>query len=427
MLVLASPGHCFAQFQFVSPRPGSVHLPIQHNIIIRQGQMLKEANATLFSISGIKSGKVPFRMIVCDDNKTLNLNPLQYFAYDDTIQVQVQAGAIQTEDQGTNTFFQFTFTTISQEMIEERKRTGESEYSSDEMIETVEKDQAAQDDSLVKLYSIITNLESSYQGNVFFDCRPADSQTADSAYQLISVIKNNGDSVFQQSVAGFPYDFHLGRNGYFITYRGDKKYYAMLDSNFHMIDTFSMANGFSSDPHDCRLTDDGYAFVIGVEDQSAGGEKNQVYRGSVIQQFDRHRNIIFEWRSVDWIDATETTHLNEDAGLLDYVHTNSIEIDWDGHLITSNRNIDQINKIDVNTGEFIWRLGGLKNEFAFINDAEQFSRQHDCRRLINGHITIYDNEITTRRHILLQKNTASMKFRKLLRWYGAIRILLWTV
>ncbi|MEO6167594.1 MAG: aryl-sulfate sulfotransferase, partial [Chitinophagales bacterium] len=77
--------------------------------------------------------------------------------------------------------------------------------------------------------------------------------------------------------------------------------------------------------------------------------------------------------------------------ILDYVHTNSIELDADGNIITSNRNIDQVNKIDISTGAFIWRLGGVKNEFTFLNDPEQFSCQHDCRRLPNGNITLYDN------------------------------------
>jgi hypothetical protein len=66
---------------------------------------------------------------------------------------------------------------------------------------------------------------------------------------------------------------------------------------------------------------------------------------------------------------------------VDYVHGNSIEEDTDGNIIISCRHLDQVNKINVGTGEFMWRLGGIKNEFTFINDPEPFTYQHDARRI----------------------------------------------
>ncbi|MEP7128388.1 MAG: aryl-sulfate sulfotransferase [Chitinophagales bacterium] len=381
---------CFGQFQFISPRPGSTNLPPAHNIIIRQGNVLMQADSQLFSITGNKSGNVSFKMIVCDDKKTLNLNPLLPFAADDTIKVTIAEGAMAVENAGPNPVFQFTFTTRSENMLEERKANPILDDEWDAENESVQKDVAAVDDDTMKLFSITTNLQPS-PGDIFFDCQPLASQPGDSALHLIAIINNNGDSVYQQSFTGLPYDFHLGNNGYFISYSSDSSCFNMLDSNFNVVDTYSIVNGFTTDPHECRLTADGYAFIIGTEEQSSGGEMNQLYRGSIIQQFDPHHNIIFEWRSVDCITASETTHLNEDASILDYVHTNSIEIDVDGNIITSNRNLDQINKIDISTGAFIWRLGGVKNEFIFLNDPQKFSRQHDCRRLPNGNITLYDN------------------------------------
>jgi hypothetical protein len=56
--------------------------------------------------------------------------------------------------------------------------------------------------------------------------------------------------------------------------------------------------------------------------------------------------------------------------------------------------MDEITKINRQTGEIIWRLGGLKsrnNQFQFINDPITFSHQHDIRRLPNGNVTLYDN------------------------------------
>jgi hypothetical protein len=53
--------------------------------------------------------------------------------------------------------------------------------------------------------------------------------------------------------------------------------------------------------------------------------------------------------------------------------------------------MDEITKINRQTGEIIWRLGGKRNQFEFINDPDGFNYQHDVRRLANGHITIFDN------------------------------------
>jgi len=50
----------------------------------------------------------------------------------------------------------------------------------------------------------------------------------------------------------------------------------------------------------------------------------------------------------------------------------------------------EITKIDRDSGDVIWRLGGPGNQFAFSND-EGFSFQHDIRRQADGHLTLFDN------------------------------------
>ena len=61
--------------------------------------------------------------------------------------------------------------------------------------------------------------------------------------------------------------------------------------------------------------------------------------------------------------------------------------------------MDEITKISRQSGEIIWRLGGLNNQFIFTNEnmdsdhttPTPFCYRHDIRRLDNGNITIYDN------------------------------------
>jgi hypothetical protein len=70
---------------------------------------------------------------------------------------------------------------------------------------------------------------------------------------------------------------------------------------------------------------------------------------------------------------------------------NSIDLDNDGNLLFSSRNLEEITKINRQTGEIIWRLGGRNNQFTFVNDTLGFTRQHAIRRIPNGHITLFDN------------------------------------
>ncbi len=65
----------------------------------------------------------------------------------------------------------------------------------------------------------------------------------------------------------------------------------------------------------------------------------------------------------------------------------------DGNLLLSSRNLSEITKIDLQTSEVIWRLGGKANMFQFVN-GQPFAYQHDVRQLPNGDITVFDNQGT---------------------------------
>jgi hypothetical protein len=79
--------------------------------------------------------------------------------------------------------------------------------------------------------------------------------------------------------------------------------------------------------------------------------------------------------------------------MIDYIHGNSIEVDRDGNIFISSRHLDEITKINSETGNIIWRMGGKQNMFDFGNDTAKFSHQHDARRLDNNHIMLYDNGV----------------------------------
>jgi len=100
--------------------------------------------------------------------------------------------------------------------------------------------------------------------------------------------------------------------------------------------------------------------------------------------------VVFEWRSWDHFEITDAT-VDITGSNVDYAHGNSIEADTDGNLIISSRHMDEVTKINRQTGEIIWRLGGKNNDFTFGNEADLFYHQHDARRLENGNLTLFDN------------------------------------
>jgi Arylsulfotransferase (ASST) len=76
----------------------------------------------------------------------------------------------------------------------------------------------------------------------------------------------------------------------------------------------------------------------------------------------------------------------------DLDHPNSIDFDLDGGVIVSYRDLSTVVKVDRKTHQIAWQLGGIQNQFAFVNDPlGGFDGQHTARVLPNGHLLIFDN------------------------------------
>jgi hypothetical protein len=101
---------------------------------------------------------------------------------------------------------------------------------------------------------------------------------------------------------------------------------------------------------------------------------------------------VFEWHSRDYFSIDETSRpaflQTEPPEPVPYIHINAVAEDLDGNLIISLRRFDRIVKIDHQTGEILWQMGGVTskvNDFTFINDPfNGFSGQHHVQILPNG-------------------------------------------
>ena len=132
-----------------------------------------------------------------------------------------------------------------------------------------------------------------------------------------------------------------------------------------------------------------------VDMRQYGGSKDAIVVGNVIQELDASKNVVFQWRSWDHIPITDS-YTDFALYTVDLIHGNSLEVDNKGNIIFSMRNMSSIIKINRQTGNTDWILGGKENQFTFLNENESnkpnyFSYQHDARLLPNGDLTLFDN------------------------------------
>ncbi|MCL7927325.1 MAG: aryl-sulfate sulfotransferase [marine benthic group bacterium] len=156
--------------------------------------------------------------------------------------------------------------------------------------------------------------------------------------------------------------------------------------------------GYETRPHEIRVLADGRALVmcddLRPEDLSPfGGLPTAEVNWTVVQLLETDGTLAWEWHSADHFDVTDTS-LNslEDISVLNLTHGNSIDTDTDGNYLFSFRNLNEVTKVNARTGEVIWRFGGRRNQFAYIDDPKgTFERQHGIRAADAGEIQLLDN------------------------------------
>ncbi len=212
------------------------------------------------------------------------------------------------------------------------------------------------------------------------------------------ILDNKLIPLFYKKVPGQVFDFKLQPSGK-LTYNIYSVYSYGMDSSGIRDKQYLTPQGFVLDVHDLQVMEDGSYYVFGRDhitiDMSQyvpGGDTAAILVAHTIHHMDADDNELWRWHSFehyDILDVDEAIDLTNHT--IDWTHCNSMEIDPDGNLIISTRNFNEITKINRQTGEIIWRLGGERNQFQFINDNRGFGRQHDARVLSNGNLALFDN------------------------------------
>ena len=224
----------------------------------------------------------------------------------------------------------------------------------------------------------------------------------------LMIVDNAGQPVFYRRVNGNVYDFKRHPNGllsYYIQSNVNKYY--IMDSTYTVIDSIVQVKTYYPNEHELRILPNGNMLMIVSESKNidmskivAGGNPSARVLGNHVVELNSRKEPVFEWLCWDHYDIRESIDADLTAASFDYVHMNAIAVDLDSNLILSCRNMSEITKINRKTGKIMWRLGGRRNQFRFINDPNTFvfegdtlafSYQHHVRVLPNGHYTLFDN------------------------------------
>ena len=134
--------------------------------------------------------------------------------------------------------------------------------------------------------------------------------------------------------------------------------------------TVRAGNGYVMDAHELKLTPAGTAltmsyFVVPWDLTKLGGRRDGLVEDNVVQEIDVETGaVLFEWHTLGSIPLGESYRPapKERGKIHDPWHLNSVELDRDGDFVVSARHMNAIYKIDRETGQVAWRLGGKQQQ-----------------------------------------------------------------
>lgn len=404
---------------YVSPLPGSKNLTPGTNIIIRSSDGISagSVNDNLFKVVGSSSGVHYGRVILVSDGHTVLFQPQTPFQLGETVSVS-ETYPLLSAGGDTIQLNPFVFTIAADNLNGDEALIQQIGYgiprisaAASRVNRPPDQTEAILDKAQLK-YELeglpatlpplaVTKSNNPTPGYIFLATNM--EHKMDNIYGNYLIIADTaGNPIFYRNIGQERgWDFNIQPTGvltYFQTSVYPNGVHYVMNTSLKIIDTVSCGNGYPNDGHEMRILPNGNIFLIGDDYETinmskivSGGDSNATVIGNVIQELDKNKNVIFQWRSLDYFNITDAIGQNLDSSVVDPFHCNSIAIDSDGNILISDRHLSEITKINVQTGDIMWRLGGKNNQFTFVNDTIGFSYQHDIRILANGDITLMDN------------------------------------
>lgn len=217
------------------------------------------------------------------------------------------------------------------------------------------------------------------------------------------VIDNTGRVVWYRRFSPAPgLDFQAQPNGRYVAHPptpdpADREPWVEVDPLGNVTRTFDCAGSLRSRFHDLIAEPDGAYWVLCDETRTmdlagVGGVANAQVTGTLVQHVSAAGALLFQWSPFDHFDITDLEPASRTGQNVNWTHGNSLDLDGDGHLLVSFRSLSEVTKIDTRTGAVLWRMGGLRNQFAFQDaPTPAFSFQHGVRLTGPGQILLLDN------------------------------------
>jgi hypothetical protein len=170
-----------------------------------------------------------------------------------------------------------------------------------------------------------------------------------------------------------------------------------LDPLGNVTRTFGCRNGLTARFHDLIAQRDGSYWLLCDETRTmdlsgVGGVANARVTGTAVQHISGNGTLLFQWSPFDHFAITDGDPRDRTGVNVNWTHGNALDLAPDGNLLVSFRNLGEITKIDVATGSVIWRLGGRRNEFAFLDaPTGAFVGQHGVRAPAPRAVLLLDN------------------------------------
>ena len=383
-------------FHFLSPLPGAEYVRADASLIVRLERAPASGSRALdraLEVTGATSGSHPGIARFARDRRTLLFKPAQPFAYGEEVTVRL-AAALARAAGGDGTDYSYTFRIAAGPPP---AYTPEPEWAAEvpaNMAGAPRGARGLQDlpEDFPEIFAVPN--PPAAPGALYI----SSINFGGLATPYLLVLDDYATPYFYRAMNGPCFDFKLQPNGLATYFDGSTNKFYELDENYSVVDSFACGNSYATDVHELRLASNGHAFLLSYDPEAVdmsqvvpGGNPNAIVTGMVVQELDENKDVVFEWRSWDHYAITDATHENLTAAQIDCVHGNAIEIDTDGRLMVSCRHMDEITKIDLETGDIVWRWGGKHNEFTFVGDTLKFSHQHAIRRLPTGTVTMFDN------------------------------------
>ncbi|MGC9344218.1 MAG: arylsulfotransferase family protein, partial [Bacteroidales bacterium] len=227
----------------------------------------------------------------------------------------------------------------------------------------------------------------------------------------VFMMDDDGNPVLHKKLEDdYSYDFKVQPNGLlsyaqFLSHHsytgGGNCIHMVLDEEMNVVDSFQLKNGYIAEAHDFQLLPNGHVLAFGyyltqmdLSDIVDGGYPNAMVSGGIVQELDNDKNVVWQWRSWDHYDHTDYSFGRRSSQqTVSEFHLTTINLDTDGHMFLGTPSWTK--KINRQTGEIMWHLGGDENEFSFIGvdslEAVSDLTGHAFYRLENGNVLIYDN------------------------------------